>query len=78
MPNPPHQAKNPEVTELDAEAPIEEIANVIKRDGGIIIKNFLSPESIDQIHAEAKPYWNKLGKYEGKLFDAVDPPLRLV
>ncbi|CAG8425392.1 unnamed protein product [Penicillium salamii] len=75
MPNPPHQAHNPEVVELDASAPIEEIAKVIQRDGGIIIKNFLSPEVIDQIHAEAQPYWGKLGKYVGKLFDAADPPL---
>ncbi|KAL4969933.1 phytanoyl-CoA dioxygenase family protein [Aspergillus stella-maris] len=75
MPNPPHQAQNPEVVELDASAPIEDIVDVIKRDGGIIIKNFLSPETIDKIHAEAKPYWNKLGKYSGKLFDAADPPL---
>ncbi|GKZ64476.1 hypothetical protein AnigIFM50267_005541 [Aspergillus niger] len=39
MPNPPHQAGNPE------------------------------------IHAEAQPYWSKLGTYVGKLFDAADPPL---
>ncbi|CAI7593456.1 hypothetical protein PCG10_009588 [Penicillium crustosum] len=75
MPNPPHQANNPEVVELDASAPIEEIVKVIQRDGGIIIKNFLSTEIIDQIHAEAQPYWGKLGKYVGKLFDAADPPL---
>ncbi|KAJ5507462.1 Phytanoyl-CoA dioxygenase [Penicillium freii] len=75
MPNPPHQANNPQVVELDAPAPIEEIVNVIQRDGGIIIKNFLSTEIIDQIHAEAQPYWGKLGKYVGKLFDAADPPL---
>ncbi|KAJ5352209.1 Phytanoyl-CoA dioxygenase [Penicillium brevicompactum] len=75
MPNPPHQAHNPQVVELDASAPVEEIAKVIRRDGGIMIKNFLSPEVIDQIHAEAQPYWGKLGKYVGKLFDAADPPL---
>ncbi|PYH77014.1 PhyH-domain-containing protein [Aspergillus uvarum CBS 121591] len=75
MPNPPHQAGNPEVVELDATAPIEAIVNIIRRDGGIIIKNFLSPEIIDRIHAEAQPYWSKLGTYVGKLFDAADPPL---
>ncbi|KAK9238966.1 hypothetical protein V1525DRAFT_340261 [Lipomyces kononenkoae] len=75
MPNPPHQVSNPEVVELDASAPIEDIVNVIRRDGGIIIKNFLSPEEIDQIHAESEPYWAKLGTYVGKLFDSADPPL---
>ncbi|KAL6364273.1 hypothetical protein LRP88_02192 [Fusarium phalaenopsidis] len=75
MPNPPHQAHNPEVVELDASAPIQDIVEVIKGDGGIIIKNFLSPETIDKIHEEAQPYWGKLGTYQGKLFDAGDPPL---
>lgn len=76
MPNPPHQAQNPQVVELDASAPIQDIVDVIKRDGGIIIKNFLAPETIDKIHEESQPYWGKLGTYQGKLFDAVDPPLR--
>lgn len=67
---------NPEVTELDASAPIEDIVSVIKRDGGIIIKNFLSHEVIDKIQSEADPWYSKLGKYEGKLFDPKDPPLR--
>jgi hypothetical protein len=76
MPNPPHQSQNPEIVELDASAPIEQIVDIIKRDGGIIIRNFVSPEIIDKIQAEAQPYYSKLGKYEGKLFDAADPPLR--
>lgn len=67
---------NPEVSELDASAPIEDIVKIIKRDGGIIVKNFLSHEVIDQIQKEANPYYSKLGKYEGKLFDPSDPPLR--
>lgn len=75
MPNPPHQANNPQVVELDASAPIDEIVAVIKRDGGIIIKNFLSPEIIDQIKSEADPWYQKLGTYVGKLFDPTDPPL---
>ncbi|KEZ46732.1 hypothetical protein SAPIO_CDS0008 [Scedosporium apiospermum] len=75
MPNPPHQGHNPEVVEMDASAPIQDIVDVIKRDGGIIIKNFLTPETIDQIHAEAEPFWKTLGQYQGKLFDATDPPL---
>ncbi|RSL59519.1 hypothetical protein CEP54_007234 [Fusarium duplospermum] len=75
MPNPPHQAHNPEVVELDASAPIQDIVDIIKRDGGIIIKNFLSPETIDKIHAESQPYWGKLGTYQGKLFYAGNPPL---
>lgn len=76
MPNPPHQANNPEVVEIDTSAPAEEIANIIRRDGGVIVKNFVSHEVINQIQSETHPYYSKLGKYEGKLFDAKDPPLR--
>lgn len=78
MPNPPHQAKNPEITSLPATAPIEEIANVIRRDGGIIIKGFVTPEDIDQMDAESAPWFEKLRtlKYEGHLFPPSDPPLR--
>lgn len=78
MPNPPHQAKNPEITSLPATAPIEEIANVIRRDGGIIIKGFVAPEDIDQMDAESAPWFEKLRtlKYEGHLFPPSDPPLR--
>ncbi|KAF4812023.1 Dioxygenase swnH2 [Colletotrichum siamense] len=77
MPNPPHQAKNPEITSLPATAPIEEIANVIRRDGGIIIKGFVTPEDIDQMDAESAPWFEKLRtlKYEGHLFPPSDPPL---
>jgi hypothetical protein len=76
MPNPVHQNHNPEITTLDASAPIEEIVKVIRRDGGIIIKNFIKPEEADQIQAEADPHYRKVGKYEGTLFPASDPPLR--
>jgi hypothetical protein len=76
MPNPVHQKNNPEVTMLDASSPIEEIVKVIRRDGGIIIKNFITPEDADKIQAEGDPYYKLVGKYEGTLFPASDPPLR--
>uniref|UniRef100_A0A8H7K1Q2 Uncharacterized protein n=1 Tax=Bionectria ochroleuca TaxID=29856 RepID=A0A8H7K1Q2_BIOOC len=75
MPNPVHQKNNPEVTMLDASSPIEEIVKVIRRDGGIIIKNFITPEDADKIQAEGDPYYKLVGKYEGTLFPASDPPL---
>ncbi|EMT71738.1 hypothetical protein FOC4_g10010255 [Fusarium odoratissimum] len=76
MPNPAHQRNNPEITALPATAPIEEIVSVIRRDGGIIIKNFITPEEADRIQAEADPHYQKVGKYEGTLFPPTDPPLR--
>ncbi|CVK92226.1 hypothetical protein FPRO06_08909 [Fusarium proliferatum] len=75
MPNPTHQRNNPEITALPATAPIEEIVSVIRRDGGIIIKNFIKPEEADRIQAEADPHYQKVGKYEGTLFPPTDPPL---
>ncbi|SCV36464.1 uncharacterized protein FFB14_06112 [Fusarium fujikuroi] len=73
--NPAHQRNNPEITALPATAPIEEIVSIIRRDGGIIIKNFIKPEEADQIQAEADPHYQKVGKYEGTLFPPTDPPL---
>ncbi|KAJ4325985.1 hypothetical protein N0V94_000350 [Neodidymelliopsis sp. IMI 364377] len=78
MPNPPHQRNNPEITALPATAPIKEIVEVIQRDGGIIIKNFVSHDDIDKMDAEAAPWFDKLRnlRYEGSLFPPTDPPLR--
>ncbi|EXM17067.1 hypothetical protein RAB80_009071 [Fusarium oxysporum f. sp. vasinfectum] len=75
MPNPAHQRNNPEITALPATAPIEEIVSVIRRDGGIIIKGFITPDETDRIQAEADPHYQKVGKYEGTLFPPTDPPL---
>ncbi|RKK11476.1 hypothetical protein BFJ63_vAg5746 [Fusarium oxysporum f. sp. narcissi] len=75
MPNPTHQRNNPEITALPASAPIEEIVSVIRRDGGIIIKGFITPDEADRIQAEADPHYQKVGKYEGTLFPPTDPPL---
>ncbi|KAH7469925.1 hypothetical protein FOMA001_g13906 [Fusarium oxysporum f. sp. matthiolae] len=75
MPNPTHQRNNPEITALPASAPIEEIVSMIRRDGGIIIKGFITPDEADRIQAEADPHYQKVGKYEGTLFPPTDPPL---
>ncbi|KAI8648633.1 hypothetical protein NCS57_01474900 [Fusarium keratoplasticum] len=75
MPNPPHQANNPEITVLPVTASVEEVSNVIRRDGGLIIKNFFSLEDIKQIHREVGPHYGKTGSYNGTLFNADDPPV---
>lgn len=81
MPNPPHQSKNPEVATLPVTASIDDIVDVIRRDGGVIIKNFITREDVAQIDKELEPEWDKKGVYkasDGALFNANDPPLRLV
>lgn len=76
MPNPPHQKQNPEVVELPVTAPVDEVVKVIRRDGGVIIKNFITPETVDQINKEVEPFWQQKGVYKGSLFNADDPPMR--
>lgn len=78
MPNPPHQSQNPDVTVLPVTSYINEVVKVIRRDGGVIIKNFISDEDVAQIEKEVEPYWEQKGVYQGQLFNARDPPLRLV
>ncbi|KAJ4186274.1 hypothetical protein NW767_012694 [Fusarium falciforme] len=75
MPNPPHQKQNPEVVELPVTAPVDEVVKVIRRDGGVIIKNFITPETVDQINKEVEPFWQQKGVYKGSLFNADDPPM---
>jgi hypothetical protein len=76
MPNPPHQENNPTVAELPATASAQEVAEIVRRDGGVIIKNFISADTIAQIDRELAPHWQRKGVYKGDLFNANDPPLR--
>lgn len=76
MPNPPHQKQNPEVVELPVTAPVDDVVKTIRRDGGVIIKNFISPQQVDQINKEVEPFWQQKGVYTGSLFNAEDPPMR--
>lgn len=78
MPNPAHQAQNPEVAEVHVTSSAEEVVRIIRRDGGIIIKNFVSRETILKIDEEVAPRWKEKGVYVGNLFNAHDPPLRYV
>ncbi|PKY03900.1 PhyH-domain-containing protein [Aspergillus campestris IBT 28561] len=75
MPNPPHQANNPAVTELPVTSSAKEVAEIIRRDGGVIIKNFISTDTVAQIDREIAPHWQRKGVYKGNLFNAEDPPL---
>ncbi|KAJ5403952.1 hypothetical protein N7509_003823 [Penicillium cosmopolitanum] len=75
MVNPPHQRNNPEVVELPVTASLDEIVEIIRRDGGVVIKNFITPETVQKINEEIEPHWEKKGVYKGNLFNAEDPPL---
>jgi hypothetical protein len=39
-------------------AEVEKIIQAIKIDGGLIIKNFTTPEAVDQVNADTRPYFD--------------------
>ncbi|GAA5893635.1 hypothetical protein JCM6882_007866 [Rhodosporidiobolus microsporus] len=45
---------------LPVDAPAEEILAIIRRDGGIIIKDFMSTEEIDALNADSGPIFEQL------------------
>jgi hypothetical protein len=38
----------PSLTRIDATEPLEKVLDVIERDGGVIVTNFLSPELLKE------------------------------
>lgn len=48
---------------LDASEPLETIYDVIARDGGIIIKNFVKPELLDETMMAIEPHFQARGDY---------------
>ncbi|KAI5474446.1 hypothetical protein MNV49_003251, partial [Pseudohyphozyma bogoriensis] len=49
----------PSLVTLPVTAPLDEILAIIRRDGGIIIKDFLSQEEVDEFDAAAAPLFAK-------------------
>ncbi|GAA6010597.1 hypothetical protein JCM10207_007755 [Rhodosporidiobolus poonsookiae] len=43
---------------LPVDAPLEEMFAVIKRDGGLIVSGFLTPEEVDEFNEKADPLFN--------------------
>ena len=58
----------PEVQRVPVDAPVEDVIALLKRDGGVIIKNFVSHESIDQCYKEIKPKMDADREWQGKFF----------
>ncbi|KAI9729400.1 MAG: hypothetical protein M1834_006924 [Cirrosporium novae-zelandiae] len=70
--------KGPDVPTL-ARLPVtsspDDVAAVIRRDGGVIIEGFITDEEVENIEKELKPHWAKQGKYKGNLHGENDAPL---
>ena len=46
------------LTTLTSEATVEEVVQLLRQDGALIIKNIISPQVVDQLTAEMQPYIN--------------------
>lgn len=63
--------KYPEgVQRVTKDTPLEDILFLLKRDGGIFIKNYISENVIDKMNSETKPFMDKDGQWKGSFFPA--------
>ena len=46
------------LTTLTSEATVEEVVQLLRQDGALIIKDIISPQVVDQLTAEMQPYMN--------------------
>jgi ectoine hydroxylase-related dioxygenase (phytanoyl-CoA dioxygenase family) len=49
------------IAKLPASAPVEDIIEILDRDGGLIVEDLVSPDDLAQIEAETAPYVGKAG-----------------
>jgi ectoine hydroxylase-related dioxygenase (phytanoyl-CoA dioxygenase family) len=64
-------SKYPEgVQRVSSDTPFEDIVYLLKRDGGVFIKNYMSKEIIQQMNSETKPFMDKDGEWKGSFFPA--------
>lgn len=54
------------VVTLSATEPLDKIYEVIARDGGVIVKDFLSPELLEELMIAIEPHFRARGKYTSK------------
>jgi ectoine hydroxylase-related dioxygenase (phytanoyl-CoA dioxygenase family) len=60
-------ATTPVLQRIDA-SDVESLKRAIVEDGAVIISNFTTPELVDQVNAEIRPYLDADKPWKGKLF----------
>ncbi|KAE8454313.1 hypothetical protein EG329_005238 [Mollisiaceae sp. DMI_Dod_QoI] len=60
--------EKPTLQRIPVDAPIEVFIETIKKDGGCICTNYVSPEDIATANAEVKPFLDADKPWQGKLF----------
>ena len=56
----------PALVTIDESEPLEKIYDVIARDGGVIVKNLLSPELLAETMEAIEPHFKARGRYTSK------------
>ena len=56
----------PALVTIDASEPLEKIYDVIARDGGVIVKNLLSPGLLAETMEAIEPHFKARGRYTSK------------
>lgn len=59
----PHSEQVPELQRVDF-SDVRGIIEAIKRDGGVIAKNFATVEQVNQVNADVKPYLDSDGAWK--------------
>ena len=57
-----------EVQKVSKDTPLEEIIYLLKRDGGVFVKNLISEEDVDQAYREARPRLDADVAWNGSFF----------
>jgi hypothetical protein len=58
----------PEVQRLPLDAPLEDVIMLLKRDGAVIVEQFVSHESIDKAYEEIRPKMEDDREWKGTFF----------
>jgi len=64
----------PQLVTLPSTASIEEVCEVIRRDGGVIVEDMLSSELVDQFMADIQPYLDRTPYGEARPRGPPAPP----
>lgn len=58
----------PEVQKVAANTPLEDLIFLLKRDGGVFIKNFVSESDVDQAFSECRERLENDVEWQGSFF----------
>ena len=56
------------VQRVPVDAPVEDFITLLKRDGGVVVRNFASMETVDQCNEDIRPMLEREQKWHGEFF----------